>query len=341
MIKKTFVALTGILWLATITAAQAFPQYAAKYEEPRASSGRIACANCHLAHAETEAEFPQSVLPGQVFELEVHIPYDVSARQVVSFPDDKGEYRATMQAGAYVELPKGFRVAKPEEMTPEQKAKIDSGEWPGITPLDELAEEPRKTIRQNIVVVGPVDTDTVKKLGNTIVIPVKAPDPATEKNVYFGKYSVYIGGNRGRGQVYPDGNPSNNAVYIAPGAGTITKITPNVPVTIGEQAYDGGGAKVALKTAKGEVEILIPPGPELKVKVGDTVTAGQELTSDPNTVGGGFGQAEKDIVLQDPQRLTWLFVTLAVAFVCQVLLVVKKKQIEKVQLYEAQNKGLG
>ncbi|WP_287129241.1 apocytochrome f [Candidatus Cyanaurora vandensis] len=336
--KKTFFALTGILWLAT-TAAQAFPQYAAQYEEARESSGRIACANCHLGYAEAEAEFPQSVMPGQVFEVEVKIPYDIKAQQVVGYANEQGEYRATMQAGAYLELPKGFRVAKPEELSAEQKAKVDSGEWAAATPLDELAEEPRKEIRPNIIVVGPVDAETVGKANNVLVIPVKAPDPGVDKNIYFGKYSVYIGGNRGRGQVYPDGTASNNAQYNATSAGTITKITPNVPITMGEQSYDKG-TLITLKTAKGDLEVKIPPGPELQVKVGDTVTSGQALTNDPNVVGGGFGQAEKDIVLQDPQRVVWLLVTLAVAFACQVLLVLKKKQVEKVQAYEAQQQGL-
>jgi apocytochrome f len=32
----------------------------------------------------------------------------------------------------------------------------------------------------------------------------------------------YVGGNRGRGQVYPDGSKSNNTVYNSPVSGTIT-----------------------------------------------------------------------------------------------------------------------
>ncbi|WP_218079841.1 apocytochrome f [Anthocerotibacter panamensis] len=345
--KKTLLALAGTLWLTNALAVHAFPQYAAKYPQPRESSGRIACANCHLKEAEVEVELPQAVAPGQVFEVEVHIPYDVKAQEVVSFPNEQGEYKATLQAGAFVQLPKGFRVANPTEheedkklLTEEQLKKLESGEWPQAAPLDTLADPPREQVRENIVVVGPIDTETMTKLGNTVVIPVIAPDPNKDKNLNFGKYSVYVGGNRGRGQVYPDGSPSNNAQYIAPAAGEITKITSNVPVTIGEVSYESGGALVTLKTDKGEVEIKIPPGPNLTAKVGDKVTAGQALTTDPNVVGGGFGHLEKDLVLQDPQRVVWLLVTLAVAFLCQVLLVLKKKQVEKIQAYEAQQQGL-
>jgi apocytochrome f len=35
------------------------------------------------------------------------------------------------------------------------------------------------------------------------------------------KYPIYVGGNRGRGQVYPDGSKSNNTVYNSPVSGTI------------------------------------------------------------------------------------------------------------------------
>ncbi|CAI8616260.1 unnamed protein product [Vicia faba] len=40
-------------------------------------------------------------------------------------------------------------------------------------------------------------------------------DPATKRDVYFLKYPIYVGRNRGRGQIYPDGSKSNNNVYNA------------------------------------------------------------------------------------------------------------------------------
>lgn len=46
------------------------------YENPREATGRIVCANCHLAKKPVDIEAPQSVLPDTVFEAVVKIPYD-------------------------------------------------------------------------------------------------------------------------------------------------------------------------------------------------------------------------------------------------------------------------
>jgi apocytochrome f len=175
-----------------------------------------------------------------------------------------------------------------------------------------------------------------------IIIPVKAPDPGADKTVKFGKYSFYMGGNRGRGQVYPTGTSSNNAVFTAKAEGTIANIQKDVKITLGEGEgatdYEKG-ALVTIKTKDGKSIVeKIPPGPELIVKVGGAVKAGDPLTNDPNV--GGYSQAERDVTLQDPQRVVWLIVALGSAFVCQLLLVLKKKQVEKVQEYEAQQQGL-
>ena len=37
------------------------------YDSPREATGKIVCANCHLAKKLTQAEVPQSVLPDSVF----------------------------------------------------------------------------------------------------------------------------------------------------------------------------------------------------------------------------------------------------------------------------------
>ena len=46
-----------------------------------------------------------------------------------------------------------------------------------------------------------------------MIVPILSPDPATNNDVSYFKYPIYLGGNRGRGQVYPDGSKSNNTVY--------------------------------------------------------------------------------------------------------------------------------
>jgi apocytochrome f len=51
--------------------AAAYPFWAQEnYETPREATGRIVCANCHLAEKPTAVEVPQAVLPDSVFSLQ-------------------------------------------------------------------------------------------------------------------------------------------------------------------------------------------------------------------------------------------------------------------------------
>ena len=156
-----------------------------------------------------------------------------------------------------------------------------------------------------------------------MVFPILSPDPETDKSVKYLNYPIYLGGNRGRGQVYPDGKKSNNTVYNTPAAGVIES------VTVGSD----GATTVTVKKADGtSVSEAIPAGPTLLVAQGQTVTADQPLTNNPNV--GGFGQAETEIVLQNPARVQGLIVFFTTVVLAQVFLVLKKKQFEKVQLAE-------
>jgi apocytochrome f len=62
------------------------------------------------------------------------------------------------------------------------------------------------------------------------------------------------------------------------------------------------------------------------------VNSGDALTSNPNV--GGFGQDDAEIVLQDAGRIKGLIAFIALVMLAQVLLVLKKKQVEKVQAAE-------
>jgi apocytochrome f len=68
------------------------------------------------------------------------------------------------------------------------------------------------------------------------------------------------------------------------------------------------------------------------VAEGDTVEAGTALTSNPNV--GGFGQRDVEIVLQSSTRIKGLIAFFAAATLTQIMLVLKKKQVEKVQAAE-------
>ena len=57
------------------------------------------------------------------------------------------------------------------------------------------------------------------------------------------------------------------------------------------------------------------------------VEAGAAITNDPNV--GGFGQVDAEIVLQNPVRIYGLLAFFAAVALAQIMLVLKKKQVEK------------
>lgn len=294
----------------------ALPQTAAAYpfwaqqaypETPREPTGRIVCANCHLAAKPTEVEVPLSVLPDTVFEAVVKIPYDTNVQQVISDGSKGG-----LNVGAVLMLPEGFKIAPPERIPEEMKEKVG-----------DLFFQPYTEDQENVVIVGPIPGEQYQE----IIFPVLSPNPETDKNIHFGKYAVHVGGNRGRGQVYPTGEKSNNAVYNASAAGTITNIA-KVEDENGSSKYE-----VTIQTEAGETVVdTIPAGPELIVSQGQAVKAGDALTNNPNV--GGFGQDDAEIVLQSSTRIRWLMAFIAAIMLSQALLVLKKKQVEKVQAAE-------
>ena len=161
-----------------------------------------------------------------------------------------------------------------------------------------------------------------------MVFPILAPDPSKNKNISYLKYPIYIGGNRGRGQVYADGSKSNNTIYSASSAGKISDIK-----SLEDENGKNNGFSISIETPSGEKIIEnIPAGPELIVRKGDIVTVDQSLTNNPNV--GGFGQRDTEVVLQNPVRIQGLLIFLLCVLLTQIFLVLKKKQYEKVQLFE-------
>ena len=97
----------------------AYPVFAQNaYENPREATGRIVCANCHLAQKPVELEVPQAVLPDTVFEVVVSIPYDTSVKQVTG----NGK-RGPLNVGSILVLPEGFQLAPKDRLSDEIKAK--------------------------------------------------------------------------------------------------------------------------------------------------------------------------------------------------------------------------
>jgi len=301
-IAAAFILLSGVVVMPE--SAQAYPFWAQEnYEAPREATGRIVCANCHLAEKPTYVEVPQSVKPDSVFKAVVKVPYDLDMQQVLGDGSQGG-----LNVGAVLMLPEGFKLAPPDRIPEELKEEV------GSTYFLPYSEE-----QDNILLVGPVPGEQYQE----IVFPILSPDPAQDRNIKFGKYAVHVGGNRGRGQVYPTGQNSNNAAVKSTVAGIISTV----------DALEAGGYDVTVTAADGSTTIVsVPAGPELIVAEGDEIAAGGLLTTDPNV--GGFGQVDTEIVLQSPGRIKGLMAFIAAVMLTQIMLVLKKKQVERVQAAE-------
>ncbi|CAN6852301.1 unnamed protein product [Brassica oleracea] len=174
----------------------AYPNFAQQnYENPREATGRIVCANCHLASKPVDIEVPQAVLPDTVFEAVVKSPYDMQLKQVL------------------------------------------------------------------------------------------VNDPATNKDVHFLKYPIYVGGNRGRGQIYPDGSKSNNTVYNATAGGIISKIL----------RKEKGGYEITIVDASNERQEvhILPESSAIMVHNYNIIGVDTRITLNIRSQLGGLIRVEK------------------------------------------------
>merc|ERR1711972_930876 len=182
------VAAAAVAAVSVAGSADAYPIFAQQnYENPREPTGKLACANCHLAGKNI----------------------DVPAKYGKRMQPIADGSKAKMNVGAIAVLPEGWKLA-PKNRLPKPLKKQLKG----------LAWAPYSKTRSNIVVAGPVPGEKYE----TLTLPILAPDPNNSKDIYFDKYTFYYGGNRGRGQVYPDGQLSNNNQYTAQAAGKVAAI---------------------------------------------------------------------------------------------------------------------
>jgi apocytochrome f len=292
-----------IIFLMPFENCSAFPVYAQQaYTNPREATGRLVCANCHLAQKPVAIEAPTSVLPDTVFEAVVKIPYADGLKQIQGNGTKGG-----LNVGGIVVLPEGFKLAPKDRLSSELKAKTK-----GVYIQPYSAEKP------NILVVGPIGGDKHRE----ITFPIQSPNPAQDKGTFYIKYPIYVGGNRGRGQVNPNGEKTNNTVITSASAGKVQGI----------EKDEKGNYVVSIKTDANSVTQSIPAGLDVSVRTGDFVKVDQPLTYDPNV--GGFGQNETEIVLQNPNRVVGLIAFFFTVVISQTFFVLKKKQFEKVQAAE-------
>jgi len=290
--------------------AEAYPIFAQQnFADPVDPTGKLVCANCHLQTREINLRMPHEVLPDTIFKIKVDLPLKYDIRRQLNADGEKVE----LNAGAVVVLPEGWKLAPRDRLPKEIKKEMKGLAW--------SAYSKEKT---NIIVAGPVPG----KMYSQMILPVLAPVPgdkapgATDDEVHYGKFDVSAGGNRGRGQVYPDGNISNNNVFLAPEPGTVKSIEGDIKKTV-----------ITIEKKDGSTytkELLA--GADVVVEVGDKVTKDMQLSTNPNV--GGFGQDERDIILQDMDRVNNVMALMVSIFIAQLGFVLKKKQFEKVQLAE-------
>lgn len=283
--------------------AYAFPIYAQQaYANPREATGRIVCANCHLAEKPALFYSKSAVLPDTVFESVLSIPYDMEKKQILG-----NNKKGGLNVGAVMILPEGFKLAPKERLDDELKNKTKG-----------LYFMPYSSTQENILVIGPISGEK----NSTIVFPILSPNPEKNKASHYVTYPIYVGANRGRGQINPDGIKSNNNAILALESGRISSIK-----------KDNDFYLIDFLTSNQEIKSQkIPTSYNLIVKENQTINKDEALTENPNV--GGFGQAEIEIVLQNPQRIYAYLAFSSIVVFTQAIFVFKKKQFEKVQLSE-------
>lgn len=282
--------------------ASAYPIFARQYfSSPREVSGRIACSYCHLAQKPIKITMPQSVFPNTVFEATVKVPYDKTIKQLSAQGKKVG-----LNIGTILILPEGFTLAPLDRIPVALKEKING-----------LSYLPYNNANKTTFMIGPVSGDKY----NQLVFPVLAPE-ADIKTAYL-KSDVYVAGNRGRGQLYPSGEKSNNNLFVSSITGRVSEIKPGLK----------GGFDIIIESEDSNIITeSVGAGATIIVEPGQQISVGQALTTDPNV--GGYGQAETEILLQNPIRVQGLLLFSFFIVLAQIALVLKKKQFEKVQLFE-------
>ena len=208
-------------------------------------------------------------------------------------------------------LPEGFKLAPSNRLFNEFKF---SSKYSYVQPYNK--------VKSNILVIGPLSGDENQELR----FPILAPSLRIIRraNTDFLTYPIYVGGNRGRGQVYPNGRKSNNGFIVSTTEGKVTSAASRKKATFNLTIKDAA--------RKSTVQI-IPTSLDICVKINDSVKIDQPLTFDPNV--GGFGQNETEIIMQNPRRLKGTVTFFFVVVATQPSLIVKKKQFEVIQTVES------
>jgi apocytochrome f len=114
-----------------------------------------------------------------------------------------------------------------------------------------------------------------------------------------------VGGNRGKGKIYPDGNRSNDTVHNVSTTFKVNKIIHK----------EKGGYKITIDNASNGPQVIdiVPTRLELIISEGESIKVDQPLTNNPNV--GGFGQGYAKVVLRDPLHVQGLLLFFCINYI--------------------------
>ena len=119
-------ASAAMLFTSSMEAAVAYPIFAQQnYANPREYTGKIVCANCHLASKPIEVRLPQAVLPDTIFKMEVEVPAKYAKRRQPLADGFKGP----MNIGAIAVTPEGWKLAPKDRLPKPLKKEMKGLAW--------------------------------------------------------------------------------------------------------------------------------------------------------------------------------------------------------------------
>ena len=119
-------ASAAMLFTSSMEAAVAYPIFAQQnYANPREYTGKIVCANCHLASKPIEVRIPQAVLPDTIFKMEVEVPAKYAKRRQPLADGSKGP----MNIGAIAVMPEGWKLAPKDRLPKPLKKEMKGLAW--------------------------------------------------------------------------------------------------------------------------------------------------------------------------------------------------------------------
>ena len=119
-------ASAAMVFTSSMEVAVAYPIFAQQnYANPREYTGKIVCANCHLASKPLEVRLPQAVLPDTIFKMEVEVPAKYAKRRQPNADGSKGP----MNIGAIAVMPDGWKLAPKDRLPKVLKKEMKGLAW--------------------------------------------------------------------------------------------------------------------------------------------------------------------------------------------------------------------